>query len=263
LKDNFNIKELYDVVFRVNYPETFFNKEYEENEIILRFDKIDIATINELKSRHTAQGTNLNTTLIYWDDPKGVRIQLSNGVISKNSLSIVYNTLLRSKEEISIPVNEQINIIGIDKYKLKYKFDNKKPYFLYQNGNKINKEHYQIKNNELILDTQDYTNLFLDYYMIKENQEYLSIGKDQFSGFLRMEAKTRLKDDKTGQEKTCVFEIPKLRIMSDLSFRLGKNVTPYVYSFTILGEPTGERHEEYSCKIYFLDTDIDAEDTKD
>ena len=52
---------------------------------------------------------------------------------------------------------------------------------------------------------------------------------------------------------------PKLRIMSDLSIRLGNRETPNLFNFNAMGEPVKGRYGSYVCDIQLLDTDIDAD----
>ena len=57
------------------------------------------------------------------------------------------------------------------------------------------------------------------------------MGKQLIPGFLRLEGKTRVKDDISGKVRTGIIEIPKLKLMSDLSMRLGKNANPVAANF--------------------------------
>ena len=44
--------------------------------------------------------------------------------------------------------------------------------------------------------------------------------------------------------------------MSDLSMRLGRDVSPYVYRFNLVGLPVGDKKEKYVCKINILEKEI-------
>ena len=85
------------------------------------------------------------------------------------------------------------------------------------------------------------------------------MGQQLFKSYLRLEGKTRLKDDKTGQVYTGIIVIPKLKLMSDLSIRLGRDVNPTVTSFRAEGLPTGARGNSVVCNLYTLNDDIDAD----
>lgn len=256
---DFGVKEIYDVNFRLLYPDKIFGREYDADEIILRFDKLNIGVLNEYKTRTSANGGYLNKIQVYWDNPRAVVFNLTNGVISQNALSLLTNNRLYQKTQVKVPIYEKIDVIGVEGYNLKFPILLSEPYFLYRNGEKIAKNLYTFEDNKLILDDNNYADLEIDYYTLKENQNTLRIGQNLIGGFLKMEGKTRLKDDTDGQEKTGIIVIPKLRIMSDLSIRLGNYETPNIYNFTIEGYPTEGRTETYTCEIQFLDTDIDAD----
>ena len=49
-----------------------------------------------------------------------------------------------------------------------------------------------------------------------------------FNGFLELEGKTRVKDDTSGLITTGIIKIPKLKLMSGLSIRLGAQANPVV-----------------------------------
>ena len=78
-------------------------------------------------------------------------------------------------------------------------------------------------------------------------------------GFLRLEGKTRVKDDISGKVRTGIFEVPKLKLMSDLSMRLGKNANPVVGSLGAMALPNGNRENVTVMDIFFLDDDIDSD----
>ena len=257
--ENFGVKELYDVSFRLNYPDRIFGKDYEKNEIILRFDKINMAFLNEYKVRTAARGGYLNKTQVYWDETRAMHINFTNGVTNKEMLSTLTNNRLIPKDSVNVPITEKIDIIGIEKYKLKFPINLQEPYFLYREGIKLNKTDYHFEDNYLYINDNNFNDIILDYYTLKENSKTLRIGQNFIGGFLKMEGKTRLKDDIDGQEKTGIITIPKLRIVSDLSIRLGKYESPNIYNFNIEGQPTEGRYGAYICDIQFLDTDIDAD----
>lgn len=256
---DFGVKELYDVTFRLTYPDCIFGRDYEEDEIILRFDKINMAILSEYRTRTSANGGYLNKVQVYWDEPRAMNFTFTNGLANKKMLSVLTNNNLIDKNNVSVPIKEIIDTIGIEEYKLKFPIDLNKPYFLYRKDRKLNKNDYYFENNFLYVNDNNYSDLFLDYYTLKENQKTLRIGQNFIGGFLKMEGKTRLKDDIDGQEKTGIIVIPKLRIMSDLSIRLGEYESPNIYNFSIEGQPTAGRYGAYICDIQLLDTDIDAD----
>lgn len=87
----------------------------------------------------------------------------------------------------------------------------------------------------------------------------IKIGDRLIKGYLSLQAKTRLKDDKNGQTITGILEIPKLKLMSDLSIRLGANMEPAMINFNAVGVPIGDRGENYVCNLCILNDDIDSD----
>ena len=87
----------------------------------------------------------------------------------------------------------------------------------------------------------------------------IQIGKRLFNGFVELEARTRVKDDITGQIVTGLFKIPKLKLMSDLSIRLGAQATPVVANFSAVGVPVSSRGNSSVAEFYILNNDIDSD----
>jgi hypothetical protein len=86
-----------------------------------------------------------------------------------------------------------------------------------------------------------------------------TIGRELISGFISLEGKTRVKDDITGQTKTGIIKIPKLKLMSDLSIRLGKDATPTVGRLSAVAVPDGRKGNKKVMEILFLNDDIDSD----
>ena len=85
------------------------------------------------------------------------------------------------------------------------------------------------------------------------------IGERFSSGFLALEGRTRVKDDTSGLITTGIIKIPKLKLMSGLSMRLGAQANPVVGNFSAVGIPVGERRNSYVAEFLFLNNDIDSD----
>jgi hypothetical protein len=97
------------------------------------------------------------------------------------------------------------------------------------------------------------------YYEYSNNYEILSVGNPLTNGFLSLEGKTRVKDDTTGQITTGIIKIPKLKLLSNLSMRLGQDAVPVVGRLDAVAIPTGERGHKKVMEIIFLNDDIDSD----
>lgn len=267
----FGVKELYGVTLKCTSNMEINGEWFEEDEPIISFDKIQIAYLNEQKSRHVAQGGYHNQTFVQWDDTTGMNIQLSEGVISKTGLSLISNSgiLRQENAKIIIPYNE---ILESEKengdwiLNLRYPLA-AKPY-IRRNGEKITDFQWanlnskgKIKINNLQDDAEIEPPVYIVYYdyIYNGNVNNMCVGRRLVNGFLSLTGRMRLKDDQSGKETTCLIEIPKVQLMSDLTMRLGSEVSPYVYGFQMQAHPVGERGHQYVCKFTMLDKDIDSD----
>lgn len=253
--EDYGIKELYDVVLKSTLNMEFGEKNYSPNEVILRFDKIQIAAIDEHKISRTAKGGYGNADLIFWDNTKDVSFKVAQGVLSPQSLSVLSNSKLGEieNEVISIPCSEldiqPVNNVLILKHKpngIGFIYNKETGEKIYEN---INQQRYGYN----VPATADY------YYDYSNGGKILTIGERQFNGYLKLEGKMRLKDDNDGHEKTAIVTIPKLRITSSLAMKLGRNANPMVGNFSFVGYPVGVRSSQKVMDIIFLNDDIDSD----
>ena len=268
--DYFGAKELYGVTLKCTSNMEINGEWFEEGEPIISFDKIQIAYLEEQKKRVSAKGGYGNQSLIRWEDTSGMGIQFSEGVISKTGLSILSNSKILSQGKgLTVPYSETLESIKEDgKYYLYLRHNiDKKPY-LYRNGKKWRDFDYgnfdsrgKILVNGVNDDLEEEIPIYTIYYDYKYNNgsEQFCIGQRLVRGFLSLTGRMRLKDDQSGKETTCLIEIPKVELMSDLTMRLGSGVNPYVYGFNLQAHPVGERGNQYVCKFTMLDEDIDSD----
>lgn len=267
--DYFGVKELYGVTLKCTSNMEINGEWFEEGEPIISFDKIQIAYLNEQKRRTSARGGYHNQTLITWEDTTGMGIQLSEGVISKTGLTLISNSgILREENaKITIPYSENLKSEkenGNWILKVRYPLGTK-PY-IRRNGQKITD--FSCENNDTkitINGVQDDAEIEPPIYTVYYDYIYdgdagnMCVGQRLVHGFLSLTGRMRLKDDQSGKETTCLIEIPKVQLMSDLTMRLGSEVNPYVYGFNLQAHPVGERGNQYVCKFTMLDRDIDSD----
>ena len=55
------------------------------------------------------------------------------------------------------------------------------------------------------------------------------------------------------------MRIPRLKLVSDLSMRLGREAGPLLASFSAVGYPAGDGRDKMVMEMLFLNDDIDAE----
>lgn len=267
----FGVKELYGVALKCTSNMEINGKWFKEGEPIIFFDKLQIAYLDEQKKRTAAKGGYGNATLVKWEDTTGMGIQLSEGVISKTGLSILSNSKILSQDNtsISIPYSEELETRNEDgKYYLYLRHPLSNTPYVYRNGEKtidFNWGNYNSRGKILINNVDDEAEIEPPVYTVYYDYKYtgnannLCIGQRLVRGFLSLTGRMRLKDDQSGKETTCLIEIPKVELMSDLTMRLGSGVSPYVYGFNLQAHPVGERGNQYVCKFTMLDEDIDSD----
>ena len=260
MENNISFKELYDVSLKTTFPIEAYGRKIEKGEVIAAFDKILLATLEERKNISSANGGYGNAAQIWWEETKELRLTLSQGVFSKEQLSLMtgakmlYNDqshLLISKREI-VETNE----VGVF-------FIQEKPIgqiFLYdkKTGQKV--EEFEHSNQQFVIQGKPLQEFAIDYqYNYYGNYQTLSVGQNLINGYLCLEGKTRVKDDITGQVTTGIIKIPKLKLLSNLSMRLGKDAVPLVGRLDAVAVPDGERGRKKVMEIIFLDEDIDSD----
>ena len=278
---DFGIKELYSVTLKPTLDMKINGIYFRKNEPIITFDKIQVAYLNENKRRWYAHGGYGDRILVTWENTTSIGMRFSEGVISKTGLSMLSNSklLTHQQDDILIPYNETIEKSELEngdlaqdhsvwRIEVKYPIHgDKENTFIRRNGVRVPDECFDIDDNDphIIYISMKYMTeddgIYEVYYDYEYTNEYdnLSIGERAVKGFLCLTGRTRLKDDQTGKESTALIEIPKLKLTSDLTMRLGSAVTPYIYDFSIMGYPVGDRGHEYVCRYTFLNEDIDAD----
>lgn len=293
---NFGMKELYDVSIRLNQPVEFNGKKYETNETILFFEKAEMASISEIKSDKQATGGYGNNVLINWETDKEIDFGIKNGVLSPISWAILSNSKIENIGTKSVAYNEMCQTTEEDEYcyvDLKYCPNHIDNSIWGAQGNPLGKQLpqgrderlllkplppslskylfcYDAETGEKILDFEVYMNriffktahrkVYVDYTFNYEDKiKVIEVGNRLFNGFLRLAGKMSLKDEKSGEVSTVILEIPKIKLSSGLTMRLGCDCdTATVSDFFFTGYPleNGRREKQSVCKITFLNKEL-------
>ena len=258
MENQFSLKELYDVRIKTTYPIEINGKQLEIGETIAMFDRIKIANFEEIKSFIAAKGGYNNEGRVFWEGEKEIRINFQQGIFNTSQFSLMNNAkLLENKDSglLTISKREMNQSNGEGNI-----FLEEAPLgnvFIYdENGNKLS---YSQEENRLKID-ETYCRVIVDYeYEYKGNSQSILVGRPLIQGFLSLEGKTRVKEDITGQVKTGIIKIPKLRLMSELSMRLGQDAVPVMGSMTISGLPSGVKGSKKVMELTILEEDIDSD----
>lgn len=256
----FGLKELYDVTLRAVAPLTVGNRIVEKGEAVAYFDKIQIANFQEIQNTNEARGGWDGRGLVFWETTREVRLVFSQGIFSQTQFALMNNVKLLEIEPVGIPMSQREEVESDENgfISLKYEPDWSADIFIYNKdtGEKLKST---IEDDKLKIDTA-FQNLVVDYTRIYTSAANVAtIGQRLTQGFLRLEGKTRIKDDITGQTHTALVVIPQLKLRSTLNLRLGQLAAPQVGTFSASAIPTGDRTNTFAMQVFFLEDDVDSD----
>lgn len=289
------IKELYDVNIRLNNPIEFNGKKFKTNETLLVFKTAEIANISENTSTRQAKGGYHNNPLINWEVDKSMDFAITHGVLSPVSWALLSNSKIDMPKTKSVSYNEILDVIEENDYcyvDLKYRPNHcncimgvqgnpcnetlpmgRRPelmlkplppskdkfIFVYdeENGERI--DDFEIYQNRLFFKSP-HRHVYVDYTFEYEDKiKVIRVGDRLFNGFLSLSGKMSVKDEMSGEVTTAILEIPKIKLSSSLTMRLGKNYDcSSVSDFYFTGYPDEDirREKQSVCKITFLDKEL-------
>ena len=252
-------KELYSVSLKATYPIEVGGSTIEPGETIASFDKIQIANFQEIKSSASANGGFDNRAHVFWDTTKSIKINFTQGVFSKLQMALMSNAqLLDNLGEEVVHVNERKVFESDEEGKIVLGHTPNGSIFVYDTatGKKITS---WTRNENILYLNEQYKEVVVDYWYDYANGfTTLRVGKSLTTGYVSLVGKMRVKDD-TGKVKTGIVKIPKLRLMSDLSMRVGSDAIPQVGRLDAEAVPEGGRGQTKVMEIIFLNDDIDAD----
>lgn len=287
------IKELYDVSIRLNRPLEIDGKKYNVNESILSFKTAEIAQVQEHKKTVAARGGLYNIPQIFWETDKEVSFAITHGVLSPQSWALLSNSQLKNPIRKSVSFKEELKTIEDDEYcyvETKYcpngieervgaqgnpNFEphpmgrrlelmlkplppNKTKWiFIYDLETGLPIKDFRIYGNKIFF-FKMYREILIDYTFTYEDKvKVIEVGNRLFNGFLRLDGKMSVKDEKSGEVTTAILEMPKIKLSSSLSMRLGKNYEASTVSdFYFTGYPEEERKNGKIANITFLDREL-------
>lgn len=257
--ENFSFKELYAVKLKATYPIEMGNRKIESGEVIAEFDNIMLSNFREIQSVISANGGFDNRGLVFWDKVKEVQLSFTQGVFNKMQFALLSGAGLLEKVANSITITNREYLESDKDSIIELKEIPSDNLFVYDadSGQRLE---YTIINNKTLEIEAPYKEIIVDYeYIYQSPAESLIIGQKVLKGYIQLEGRTKIKEDSTGIVRTGIIKIPKLKVVSDLSMRLGREATPVAGSFNAVALPTGERGNSQVMEILFLDDDIDSD----
>ena len=261
MNNEFGLKELYDLTLKATYPIEMDGRKFETGEVIARFDKIQIANFREITSRASANGGKSNLTLVTWEDPKEIQLTFTQGIFSKRQFALLSNANLIQQthtDKILVSAHYKGESDGWGEIQLEKKRIANVFVYNAETFDRIKPKSINLENGVITID-QTYCDVEVDYqYEYSNDVSVMKVGQKLIGGFLLLEGKTRVKDDITGKTHTAILRIPRLKLVSDLSMRLGREAGPLLANFSAIGYPEVGR-EKTVMELLFLNDDIDAE----
>ena len=261
MNTEFGLKELYDLTLKATYPIEVEGRKFEAGEVIARFDKIQIANFREITSRVSANGGKYNPALVVWEDPREIQINFTQGVFSRKQFALLSNSNLikTAPGEITV-VSDHFVGESDDEGKINLGKEKISNVFVYdaKTFDKIKPISVDLEKGVIVIENS-YCDVEVDYQYEYANEiSIMSVGQRLIEGFLLFEGKTRVKDDITGKTRTAILRIPRLKLVSDLSMRLGREAGPLLANFAAVGYPNTGKDNKV-MEMLFLSDDIDAE----
>ena len=261
-ENEFGLKELTDLTLKATYPIEMAGRKFEPGEVIARFDKIQIANFKEITSRVSANGGYDNRAHVIWEDPKEIQLNFTQGIFSARQFALLCNSrlvyefpdegILLSAHYEGESDDEGVIFVGKNNIENVFVYDAK----TYE---KIIPTAIDLEKGRILIG-QSYKDVEVDFdYKYKNGATSCYLGRKLIEGYLQLEGKSRVKDDITGKTRTAVLRIPRLKLVSDLSMRLGREATPVLANFNAIGLPVGGKGSKKIMELLFLNDDIDAD----
>ena len=262
MENEFGLKELTDLTLKVTYPIEMAGRIFEPGEVIARFDKIQLANFKEVTSRVSANGGFDNRSHVIWEDPKEIQLSFTQGIFSARQFALLSNArLIDEQDEKGIIISGHYSGESDEEGKILVGKAGISDVFVYdaKTYEKITPKSIDFKNGKIVIDFQ-YKDVEVDFnYRYYEKVTSCILGRKLIQGYLQLEGKSRVKDDITGKTRTVILRIPRLKLVSDLTMRLGREATPVLANFNAIGLPVGGKGSKKIMELLFLNDDIDAD----
>jgi hypothetical protein len=255
------LREIYNCVIKATYDTEVNGKFIAAGEPIVVLDAIQMADFQEMKTRTEARGGYNNQGRVMWENTKEVQVNFTQGVFSRLHFALLGNSEINTvdiieapKEEFRLEVNEdlQVELQQIPSGNL----------YIYDSETGLPIISFTQTDNVLTFtDVEPFTfiDVFYDFIVDRQESTIITVGRQLFGGYLTLTAKTRLKDDMTGKTVTGIFRIPRFKLVSDFSIRLGNDVPPSIGNFRVSAIPTGSKGSETVMDFIVLKDDIDSD----
>lgn len=249
------LRELYDCVFLATIDMEIGSRKVRAGEPVVILDNVQSFGLDERKRRVDAKGGYQNASRVYWENSTKATVHFRQGTFSKTTLSMLGNAAMVEEDRVI----DNVQRVELDENKqaeLKYE-----PINIVAYGNQTYyKEDMQIDGNIITIPSaEEYEDITAYYEFNYRDVQTIKVGRQLIKGYLRMTAKTKMKDEETGVVKTAIVSIPKLKLMSDFSILLGDANAPAKGNFTVEAIPVGSKGDEFTVEFIMLNDDLSSE----
>ena len=264
--EQFGVKDLYKVVMRATYNMKVGNRDIVAGEPILYLDGAQMFAMAQSTGYRAARGGKHNLAHVVWENPGDVTFAIQQGVISPMGYALLTNLQVLEAPIDSTTVLTKNELIEVDDYGKIYLNQTPmsgKPLFIYLfAGNVIQEKITDFTILEGVVNVGIELageTLLVDYsYNYGEPAQEYRLGKERFNGFLSMEARYYSKGE-SGLEYTNIIYVPKVKILSDISLRVGENVAgPTLSTFNIVALAEKIDGEPVVMRMLQLEEDVDG-----
>lgn len=255
----FSFKDLEKVSLKATSNIEIGNKQFVQGETLAYFDKIQIASLDEVRDVRVAEGGYGNPSLVFWDTTKELRLRFTQGVFSEEHFALLTNARLIEQVNVPILIGEEEIKETSEQGTITLKHAPVGTIFVYNKNTGARITNFTVSGATLTFESP-YLEVLVRYNYNYINKIYdYKIGRRLVNGFVELEGRTRVKDDVSGQVVTGILKIPKLKLLSELSIKLGEQATPVVGRFDALCLPVGSRGNTYVTDFVILSDDIDSD----
>ena len=255
----FSFKDLEKVSLKATSNIEIGNKQFVQGETLAYFDKIQIASLDEERDVRVAEGGYGNPSLVFWDTTKELKLRFTQGVFSEEHFALLTNARLIEQVNVPILISEEEIKETSEQRTITLKHAPVGTIFVYNKNTGARITNFTVSGATLTFESS-YLEVLIRYNYNYINKIYdYKIGRRLVNGFVELEGRTRVKDDVSGQVVTGILKIPKLKLLSELSIKLGEQATPVVGRFDALCLPVGSRGNTYVTDFVILSDDIDSD----
>lgn len=264
--EQFGTKDLYKVAIRATRNMKVGNREVVAGEPLMYLTKAQIFATAQATSYRAARGGQGNLAHIIWETHGDVNFVIQRGTLSPMGMALLTNLNMLDRPGDGTTVLTETEVVEVDDYGksyLKHPPVSGMPIFVYAYTNETIQE--KLSNFSVIEDVLDVgvdeanNRVLVDYsyYYGEPLREYI-LDKDRFNGYVSLEARYYTKGE-SGLEYSNILYVPKVKILSDISLRIGDIVAgPALSTFTIVAMAETINGEQVIMRTLQLNEDVDG-----